>query len=204
MYTREEAIEKVLEMKKKLGHIPSEDEYREEKVLSDLMYALRVKSYAAVNITVLRELRKRRGENPYIARDSDERWCADVIFAPNSNPRKRFLEENNQARVTKTPEAGGETRPRKKKWGKKAVAEIVMRFYEQYGRFPTGTDFYQGGAFKNMDGNAPSCWVLYSNLGEHRSSWLKACAEILEIPPEELPEKAKRTRRKKSTETHNE
>ena len=74
MYTYDEAIKKVLEMRDKLGHIPKEEEYAQERniaKLEDLMMALNAENYAAVNITVLREIRRRKGKKVYIAKDDN-------------------------------------------------------------------------------------------------------------------------------------
>ena len=71
-YTFDEAIDTVLELKERFSTMPTKEDY--EKVsktvdLAGLARALGVRggSYAAINIAVLRELRKREGRNEYIS-----------------------------------------------------------------------------------------------------------------------------------------
>lgn len=195
MYTRNEAIEKVLEIKSKLGHMPTKEEYEQLKdvvKLEDLMVALDATDYAAVNITVLRELRKREGKQVYIALDRNGNGWHDRTFIANL----KQAEETHECGKSKKDDTGDtdETlvakKPKKEKkksdkkfWSKEEVAEIVMRFYEQYGHFPKIEDFKSNGAFRNMDELTPCNRTLYRNLGKHRSMWLNACTEILSTKP---------------------
>lgn len=187
MYTREEAIEKVLAMKKKFGHIPTEEEYEaceDIAKLKDLMAALNATNYAAVNIAVLRELRRREGKKVYIAQlDDEHRWRGRNSAADSRREkRERRQQEDREAhQASKKQEKTG----RGREWSKEKVAEALMRFYERYGRFPTGEDFNADGAFKTMGEAAPCGRTLYKNLGKHKSEWLANCAAILGTPPKE-------------------
>lgn len=67
-YTREEAIEKILEMKEEYGHMPTEKDYKKDNTanFNGLLKAMEAKSYSELNIKVLRELRKREGQSERI------------------------------------------------------------------------------------------------------------------------------------------
>lgn len=67
-YTREEAIEKILEMKEEYGHMPTEKDYKKDNTVNfnGLLKAMEAKSYSELNIKVLRELRKREGQSERI------------------------------------------------------------------------------------------------------------------------------------------
>lgn len=76
-YTRDEAVDKVMEIKSRFGSIPTKSGY--EKIadivkLEDLEEALGVKGYAAVNIEVLRAVRIREGRTPILGHSPETRF----------------------------------------------------------------------------------------------------------------------------------
>lgn len=102
-YTREEAIEKVLAMKAELGRIPTERDYKKDNTvkLEDLEKALGVKGYAAVNIAVLKALRKDEGKTVNFSELKSKSWQDFII-----NPAKQAQSE---AKIAKAPNPAGDT-----------------------------------------------------------------------------------------------
>lgn len=194
-YTREEAIEKVLEIKNRIGHMPTQLDYEEcEDIakLEDLMTALDAASYAAINITVLRELRRREGRQVYIAQDYDRRSWHERGFTINPEHVNGEYEQqasskdvNRQNVAIEAPKKERKSMGRVNKWTEVDIAKAVMHFYERYGRLPTGEDFNSNGAFKTMGEATPSNWTIYKTLGRHNTEWLDACRAILGNTPVE-------------------
>lgn len=85
-YTKEEAVDIVLDMKRRCGTMPTKEDYEKLHWVADVddlaesldvlddMKRLHVRAYAAVNITVLRELRRRAGKPVFIARVDESAW----------------------------------------------------------------------------------------------------------------------------------
>ena len=86
-YTKDEAIDIVLDMKRRCGTMPTKEDYEKLHWLADVndlaealdvlddMKHLHVRAYAAVNIAVLRELRRRAGKTVFIAQVDESAWA---------------------------------------------------------------------------------------------------------------------------------
>ena len=113
-YTHEEAIEKILQMKEELGHMPTERDYKRDDTikLEDLEKALGVKGYAAVNIAVLKSLRKGEGKTVNLSELKGKSWQSGGFII---DPAKQAQSE---AKIAKAPKPAGDT------VGNKAYAAI--------------------------------------------------------------------------------
>ena len=183
-YTREEAIEKVLAIRARFGGVmPNKRDYDEDESvdLDGLIAALGVKNYAGVNIAVLRELRKREAQNANILDGKESKWSHEnFVLNEKKREEREFVERRNGTYVK--PFARIKKRVAESKtlyWDDKVVAELVMKFYNQYGRVPSDKDVQVGEAFRTMEEVTPSSKTLYRVLGGRRSEWLESCQKIL-------------------------
>lgn len=83
-YSYEEAVDKVLELANKIGTMPTKRDYEKYRWFLDVegladaldvrqsMARNNVRAYAAVNIAVLREVRRRNGEVVHIAEANED------------------------------------------------------------------------------------------------------------------------------------
>ena len=111
-YTREEAIEKILEMKEEYGHMPTEKDYKKDNTVNfnGLLKAMEAKSYSELNIKVLRELRKREGQSERILSYSKKELKVLKLTEPEKyreyqeasrEKRARAMERLHQADILK-------------------------------------------------------------------------------------------------------
>ena len=110
-YTYEEAINKVLEMKDELGHMPDAREYKRDNTvrLEDLEEALKVNGYAAVNLKVISEVQKRENEPSHT---NEDRWSS--LIDPEKKAQRRARKEAKKEAI--------EDEPRKNSIGRAAPA----------------------------------------------------------------------------------
>ena len=86
-YTFDEAVDIVLDIKNRCGTMPTHEDYEKFSWVADVddlaealdvkedIKLLHVRAYAAVNIAVIRELRRRAGKPVYIARVDESAWA---------------------------------------------------------------------------------------------------------------------------------
>lgn len=100
-YTREEAIEKILEMKEEYGHMPTEKDYKKDNTVNfnGLLKAMEAKSYSELNIKVLRELRKREGQSERILPYSRRELIALKLTEPEKYREYQEASREKRARV---------------------------------------------------------------------------------------------------------
>ena len=192
MYSYSEAVDKVLEVRDRVGgSMPLQEDYEnleERGVLNidDLVDALGVRNnmqfnhtraYAAINIEVIRELRRRNARALGIA---VERRVADPLSANLRYLAKEKSDPEGAARVKEANKNRAKA-IEEQLWTRKKVAETIMRFYDQYGQTPTYEDVCRGGLFAEMDGPTPSNRTIYKYLGTNRSGWIDICKRILKM-----------------------
>ncbi len=100
-YTREEAIEKILEMKEEYGHMPTEKDYKKDNTVNfnGLLKAMEAKSYSELNIKVLRELRKREGQSERILPYSRRELIALKLTEPEKYREYQEASREKRART---------------------------------------------------------------------------------------------------------
>ncbi|MBR3366060.1 hypothetical protein IKG48_03010 [Candidatus Saccharibacteria bacterium] len=100
-YTREEAIEKILEMKEEYGHMPTEKDYKKDNTVNfnGLLKAMEAKNYSELNIKVLRELRKREGQSERILPYSRRELIALKLTEPEKYREYQEASREKRARV---------------------------------------------------------------------------------------------------------
>ncbi|MBR3169446.1 hypothetical protein IKF23_03335 [Candidatus Saccharibacteria bacterium] len=207
-YTHEEAIEKILQMKEELGHMPTERDYKKDNIvkLEDLEKALNVKGYAALNIAVLKELRKKQDTTVNLLDDAKKsKWKNDFVINPHKpikvkkkpktevkkmeEPKNIATENEGLARseepsenkeLTVLSDEHVEKRRTGKHQTKEEVAKIVKKFYDMKSRLPTDKEM-RDGTFRTIceESRVPSHATCYKYLGKHKEEWLKSIEEIL-------------------------
>ena len=100
-YTREEAIEKILEMKEEYGHMPTEKDYKKDNTVNfnGLLKAMEAKSYSELNIKVLRELRKREGQSERILPYSKQELAVLKLTEPEKYQEYQEASREKRARA---------------------------------------------------------------------------------------------------------
>lgn len=182
-YSYEEAIDKVLEIRNRIGgSMPLKEDYDKMEAVADVddladalgvrktMAITHARAYAAVNIAVVRELRHREGVRTVRVADPlsvNLNHLAEQKATPEGAARVKEINKNRAKIIEESL------------WTKRKVAEAVLRFYDLYGQVPTYEDTCRGGLFAEMDGPTPSNRTLYQYLGISRSGWIEKCKKIL-------------------------